>query len=223
MLRAKASKFKPHRILAIMCVLGFSCISLKNSHNYSNRQLMAFREGMLNAISVKQWRDTVSSACKSAVTDEDMEEVLKMSRDFTYTLHENESAENRDLLPEFWIQRCPFVFLDVGTGAGDAVARFIDSGLEGCRRSDSDTRGFDSMHFDVDTGKFLEVTSRTSGESNKLFTPWVKERIETFYSGLGPEDYCVYGVEANPLLKDDLVKLERHVVRSQFSNFISSI
>ena len=167
---------------------------------------------MLNAIKVKGWRKEVATACKNAISDEDMREVRKMSREFTSAVHENESLDNLDLQPDFWIQQCPFVFLDLGTGVGDTVGEFIDSGLEGCRRSDDDTEGFDPMHFDVDSGKFLEVPGKRNVENNDDFSAWVKKRIESFYPGLGPEDYCVYGVEPNPLLKADLTKLERHVV-----------
>ena len=105
--------------------------------------------------------------------------------------------------------------MDLGSGAGDAVGEFVDSGLEGCRQSDEGTLGFDPMHFDVDSGKFKEVSGTRKGERNVVFTEWVKETMENFYPGLRPEDYCVYGIEPNPLVKPDLVKLERHVVSSK--------
>ncbi len=203
-----------HRIAITACVLGvLTCITI-NSSQHNQRMLMSFRNGMLNAIKVKEWRREVVSSCKKAVSDVDMAKVKKMSREFTSTVHENESLNNLDLQPEYWIQRCPFVFLDIGAGKGDSIGQFIDSGLEGCRRSDDDTEGFDPMHFDAHSGRFVEVLPKRkrSAENNKDFTMWVKDRIQNFYPGLGPEDYCVYGVEANPLLKADLVKLERHVV-----------
>lgn len=169
---------------------------------------------MLNSIKVKEWRKKIATACKEANSEEQMSDVKKLSREFTTAMHENESFLNMDLKSDYWVQRCPFVFLDLGSGVGDTVGEFIDAGLEGCRRSDTDFDGFEPMHFDVDTGIFVETPGSRIGEKNEDFTQWVKKRIEIFYSGLGPEDYCVYGVEANPLLKTDLTKLERHVVSS---------
>jgi hypothetical protein len=220
LLHAPSCKKNRIAVATMMVVVGLTCLSI-NRTAQQTRNLMSFRNGMLNAIKVKSWRHKVNAACKSAVSDEEMKNVFKMSREFTSPIHEKDSLDNLDLQPEFWIQQCPFVFLDLGTGVGDAIGEFIDSGLLGCRRSDDDTAGFDPMHFNVDSGRFLEVPGKRKGEKNEEFTHWVKKSIDNFYPGLGPEDYCVYGVEANPLLKDDLAKLERHVVSSFFVFIIS--
>ena len=203
-----------HRVVITACLIGvITCVTIKRSSQNNQRMLMSFRNGMLNAIKVKEWRHGVVSSCRKAVSDDDMVKVKRRSRAFTSAIHENKSVNNLDLQPEYWIQRCPFVFLDIGAGKGDTIAQFIDSGLEGCRRSDDDTEGFDAMHFNAESGRFVEVLDKNEkNEGNADFTTWVKDRIGKFYPGLGPEDYCAYGVEANPLLKDDLVKLERHVV-----------
>lgn len=204
------------RMLPIMCAASVFVLVVIKTTQIQNRQLLSFRNGMLNSIKIKDWRRSVTSACKRATSDEDMEDVQKLSRDFTTAVHESQSSLNLDLMSEYWVQRCPFVFLDLGSGVGDTIGRFIDAGLEGCRRSDTDAKGFGPMHFDVDTGKFVEEPGSRMGEKNEDFTQWVKKRIDKFYNGLGPEDYCVYGVEANPLLKTDLMKLERHIVSHFF-------
>lgn len=168
---------------------------------------------MQNAAKVKEWRENVLDSCKSAKTDEDMVSVRKTAEAFSSSLHENESKGNKDLQNEYFVQKCPFVFLDLGSGAGDTIGQFIDAGMVGCRRSDSDMFSFDPFHFDVDTGTFKDVEGTRRGEKDEDFTDWVKTSIDSFYPGLGPEDYCVYGVEGNPLLKIDLIKLERHINR----------
>mmetsp|Transcript_19350 Transcript_19350/g.28980 ORF Transcript_19350/g.28980 Transcript_19350/m.28980 type:complete len:432 (-) Transcript_19350:302-1597(-) len=215
--RRRSFPCKLHHITMMACMLGIiACVTIKKTSQENQRMLMSFRNGMLNAIKVKEWRHKVVSGCKAAVSDDDMVKIKKVSREFTSAIHENESVNNLDLKPEYWIQRCPFVFLDIGAGRGDTIGQFIDAGLEGCRRSDDDTEGFDQMHFDAESGKFVEALEKKKNkEGSKDFTMWVKHRIESFYPGLGPEDYCAYGVEANPLLKDDLVKLERHVNRME--------
>lgn len=202
------------RLIILLTLMGGSFFTITNlSYQTRSRKLLSFRDGMLNAIKVKEWRQKVVSTCKSAKTAEDMLHVRKISRDFTKPLHEHDSRGITDLMPENWIQRCPFVFLDLGTGVGDAIGEFIDAGMVGCRRTLDDAYSFSPVHFDVDTGNFVDIPGTRKGERNEDFTTWVKARIEKFYSGLGPEDYCVYGVEPNPLLKNDLIKLERHLTR----------
>ena len=203
-------------IVTFKCIFAFVCMPVSNTRKMNDRLLMSFRNGMLNTLRVKEWRHNIIRMCKDAATEEDTSLVCKRPRDFTSAMHEKESSHNLDLKPEYWIQICPFIFLDLGTGVGNKLAKFIDSGLEGCRRNDTDTLGFDPMHFDVGTGTFKEVVSN-SMVSDDDFTHWVKGKIASFYPGLGPEDYCVYGVEPNPLVNADLFKLERHVVSSHSS------
>lgn len=207
------SSYRIERVILIMGVIAMTCITIIRTSQGDRRQLLSFREGLTNAIKVKEWRHKVVASCKRATSEAEMIEVKQLSREFTSSIHEKDSHHNKDLKPEFWMQKCPFVLLDLGAGVGDGVGEFIDSGLVGCRRSDDDALGFDPMHFDVDSGRFKEIQGSRKGAKNQAFTDWVKTRIQKFYPGLGPEDYCVYGVEANPLLKADLMKLERHVVR----------
>ncbi len=223
--KARTSSYRIERVILIMGVITMTCITILRTSQGDRRHLLSFREGLTNAIKVKVWRHKVVSSCKRATSEEEMKEVKQISREFTSSIHEKDSHSNKDLKPEFWMQKCPFVFLDLGAGVGDSVGEFIDSGLVGCRRSDDDTLGFDPMHFDTDSGRFKEIQGSRKDAKNQAFTDWVKKRIQKFYPGLGPEDYCVYGVEANPLLKADLMKLERHVVRQStvilcFHNFV---
>ena len=209
----------------IICIIGehLNGSSLQNdffghitSQFRSLRSLIESQEAMRNAYEVKAWRDNLKQACDDVESEDDMLKVRQAALNpFPQQKHENESKENEDLQPANAVQRCPFVFLDLGSGVGDSIGNFIDAGLPGCQNPDYSFLSFDAMHFDVDTGIISDAPGYRRGEADGEFEMWLKERMTHFYYSMGPEDYCVYGVEGNPILKPDLLKLERHILRME--------
>jgi hypothetical protein len=180
---------------------------------YTNRGLMRFQEAMINSEKVKSWRRKTMSMCEGVEKEKDMLAVRKSASGGFQARHEHESTYNEDLSPENLIQRCPFIFLDLGSGVGDSIGKFIEAGFVGCKNDNFESLNFDPMHFDTKTGVVGEEIGKRDGEIDEELTEWIKNRMLNYHEDNGPEDYCVYGVEGNPLLKPDLTKLERHINR----------
>lgn len=224
------------------------------------RLLLAFQEAMHNSEAVKNWRHKEEINCQNVKSKQDEDRVNQELKDlftpsveriYKYNLreelyHEDSNRDTtkdtplKDLLhyhiPEeeqHKIEKCPFVFIDLGSGTGDSIGQFIDSGLDKCNtftksvlESHGSLRGDQSqnpgassgigLHFDVDTGKIRDEPGHRPGQQDEEFTAWVTGRIDHFSplspsNKLGPEDYCVYGVEGNPSLTSKLSRLERHI------------
>jgi len=173
-----------------------------------------------NARNVKIWRSEVESACNIAQTEEDMDNILTMARDEAFPfsgLGLEQKIIDPDFLPGKHIHICPYVFIDFGSGLGDSVMDFIDSGLVGCQVSMKSPKellpfGFDPMHFHSD-GTLQATTKYGRDEANDEFKSWAQDRVRNFDPSFGPEDYCVYGVEGNPKLKHKLKTLENNIAR----------
>jgi len=183
------------------------------------RGLSKRQELSQNARKVKFWRSKVLDECASAKTEEDMADILKLARDEAFPFSSyglEQKIIDPDYLPGNHIERCPYVMIDLGSGVGNSVTDFIDSGLVGCeprkQLENIGTQRFDPLHFHAD-GKLRYLVEIGKDESNEEFKRWVNDKIQNFDTSLGPEDYCVYGVEGNPLLKHKLKTLENNVAR----------
>lgn len=191
------------------------------------RHLLSPHESVRNSNRVKIWREDVNEMCEKASTEEDVLATKELASSGAFVMKDQDEIplteqvdEESNLSKE--VIHCPFVFLDLGSGVGDTIGEFIDTGLVGCPvEEDSGLIGFDAPHFDIDTGKLQYRTMNDNtglysnirkGEENDEFVGWAKERMNRFYGSIGPEDYCVYGVEASPVLGPDLRKLERHIL-----------
>ena len=195
--------------------------------NGNIRHLLSPHESVRNSNRVKIWREDVNDMCEKATTEEDMQATKDHASYGAFVMKDQDEIPLTEQVDEEInlskkVLHCPFVFLDLGSGVGDTIGEFIDTGLVGCSaEEDSGILGFDAPHFDVDSGKLqyramndnngLYSNSR-KGEENDEFVGWAKERMNRFYGSIGPEDYCVYGVEASPVLGPDLRKLERHIL-----------
>ena len=101
---------------------------------------------------------------------------------------------------------CHNVFLDFGSNVGDSLRKFIDSALPA--RSDG-------KHpiLDLTTGV---VGQRCYDCERRTKDRWIlgrhlNENGGRIRVGTGPEDYCFYGVEGNPVFTETLLALQHRV------------
>lgn len=95
------------------------------------------------------------------------------------------------------IKRCKNVFIDFGANIGDSVGKFIDSDLLDCTQNGQGAR------YDVEKLEFI------SGKYNRISTSFKQAAKET---GTRPHEFCIYGVEGNPVFTDRLKKMEDHIM-----------
>jgi len=210
----------------VLCLAGIVVLSISVLHqidtSYSRvtkskniRSLSRFRPSQ-NAEKVKIWRSKILTACENAKTENEMASILAMTRENAFPIS-RPAFESRlmdpDYLPGNDIRICPYLFIDLGSGVGNSVEQFIDSGLVGCQRPEEfPSLSFDPMHFHIDG--ILQIASENRDDtSNREFKNWVQDRIQNFDPSFGPEDYCVYGLEGNPLLKSKLKRLENNIAK----------
>jgi len=218
------------RFKRILCLIVLSSIVLcqitilcdKGATSKAIRGLSKHQVSSENARNVKIWRSKIQTTCDTAQTEEDMAKILTMARDEAFPfsgLGLEQKIIDPDFLPGKHIKICPYVFIDFGSGVGDTVMDFMDSGLVGCKLSKNSPkellpRSFDPMHFHAD-GTLQSTTKYGRDEVNHEFKSWAQDRVHNFDPSFGPEDYCVYGVEGNPKLKHKLKSLENNIARME--------
>jgi hypothetical protein len=120
-----------------------------------------------------------------------------------FALPANRIERTRD---ERAIKRCKLIVLEFGANIGDTAGKMIDAGLHGCKREDLKTEV---------VGPVFNTESRQIEDPKKGRNPLVRE-FEHLMKGFGPlrgpEDYCYYGVEGNPVFTDRLQSLEDFIM-----------
>jgi hypothetical protein len=155
-----------------------------------------------NAADVKTRRKNIEQTCQAAKTAEDVEAIRNINK-LGFTLPAKRAEQPRD---ERAVKRCKHIVLDFGSNIGDTSGKVIDAGLLGCKRDD--------LKKEV-VGPVFNTESRQFEDPKKGRNPLVRQ-FEQLMKGFGPltgpEDYCYYGVEGNPVFTDRLQSLEDFVM-----------
>lgn len=105
------------------------------------------------------------------------------------------------------VRRCKNVILDFGANVGDTFAYFMDAGVIPCDRSqDIKDAPTQKPHYNLETKKFELANGR-----NYLVSK-LERLLRTRGYETGPEDYCYYGVEGNPVFTKRLQEIEEHAM-----------
>ena len=170
-----------------------------------------------NSATVKGWRASLASGCREAAGAADLEALAaRMTGGFAGGTPPPPSplppppptsaSGGGAVLP------CRYVVIDLGANVGDTLGHSVDAGLGGlgCDRS-ADLAGSAAVPppaFDLTTGTVV-----AGGRRRNKVAEWLGHIIEeNLGPGYGPEDYCYYGVEGNPVFTGRLQALERRVM-----------
>jgi hypothetical protein len=159
----------------------------------------------LNAAEIKTMRNDINQICQAAKTLEDVEAVRNINK-VGFTLPVERTEQPRD---ERAVKRCKHAVLDFGANIGDTSGKLIDAGLHGCKRDDLKTE-IPGPIFNTELRQFVDPGAKRRGRN-----PLVRQfegLMEGFGPLRGPEDYCYYGVEGNPVFTDRLQSLEDFVM-----------
>jgi Methyltransferase FkbM domain len=190
-------KLKQAVPVAIGIVVVLSLLSMTGGNNNyvqahlsidlkQSRQLEVLFDRIDNARAVKQWRE--SSDCHTAIPN--------FARPTsTTTILEPAHAARSAVTP------CQRVVMDFGANIGDTSGKVIDAGLVHKTCSDDQF-----IVFDVEEKNFKATKKR-----NMLVNQFTK-LMETVGAKIGPEDYCYYGVEGNPVFTKRLQGIENTVM-----------
>ena len=158
------------------------------------------------ATDLKKWRRSMQAKCDEAKTAEDVDALEASFREAAtaggYALPLNSSPppeQPRD--PESGFRRCKNVVIDFGANVGDTMGHVMDTGLPGCDRSADLKKGIKPAHFN------LNDRSIDHSPWNRI-TDSLMRMMKSRGADIGPEDYCYYGVEGNPVFTDRLRSLE---------------
>lgn len=102
---------------------------------------------------------------------------------------------------------CRSVVMDFGANIGDTSGHVMDAGMLQCDRQKDLALTSPFVHFDTVSKKFVEIKRR-----NPL-TRQLVHLMQEFGPEIGPEDYCYYGVEGNPVFTNRLRAIEDHVMQ----------
>lgn len=204
---SKASQRRTkHRPVAVAAVL-FGCLMFllsdrNESSDYWISQVMS-QNVLLESgrQEIKDFRRQLRDQCSSATTQDQVKAVADINKSI-FKLPT--SAPRRHLTQ---VKQCKNVVLDFGANIGDTAGKFIDAGLVGCRPKD--LTSIPDPLFDTEAKQFVDASS--SKKKNRL-----AENFGTLISDIsptmGPEDYCYYGVEGNPVFTKKLQELENFVM-----------
>jgi hypothetical protein len=164
--------------------------------------------GDQNAADIKTRRKRIEQACQEAKTSEDVEAIRDINK-IGFTLPAERTEQPRD---ERAVKRCKHIVLDFGANIGDTSGKVIDAGLHGCKRQDL-KKEISGPLFNTASKEF-EDPPQTRGGRNPLVRQF-EGLMKGFGPLTGPEDYCYYGVEGNPVFTDRLQSLEDFVMSTR--------
>lgn len=171
---------------------------------------------------IKSWRRTLIRQCESAKNPDDVLSVGSATRSKYslpgLTVIDDEVSRRSRESDDAQMHRCKLVVMDFGANVGDTMAHMMDAGLVSCDKSQQLGKAAKSeSHFDQtgftlsDTG-WNRVTRWLAGmvdDVSKLAKSNSKAAREDGEGGeVGPEDYCYYGVEGNPVFSQRLKRAE---------------
>lgn len=148
---------------------------------------------------LKKWRQQITGMCMAATDEVGVMNIGSNVKNF-FALPAERTRQPRGVDA---IRRCKRVVLDLGANTGTGVGELIDSGLLPCDRKDLQVKSA-YPHLNVDKKQFEEVGRRSA--LTKHLTRMMKE------NGSGPEDFCYYGVEGNPVFTQNLQELEDFIM-----------
>jgi len=157
----------------------------------------------LNARALKAWRADLRDKCAKAKSEAEVQAIASINKQ-GFTMPSAKVEQPRD---DRAVVPCKSVVLDFGANIGDTSGHVIDSGMVACERTDlgAGARTPD-VHFDIETKQFTDIKRR-----NPLTRHLVK-LMEASGKTTGPEDYCYYGVEGNPVFTERLQGIEDYVM-----------
>lgn len=153
-------------------------------------------ENDANAQEVKAFRIDAQEKCKNAKSKEEVYAINKVLGDH-FVMATNPTERPRDD-----VRPCRYVVLDFGANIGDTAGHVMDLGLKGCEKENARPKHFNlEKHIVEEIQKLNPITNR------------LNEIVNSFGdNNIGPEDYCYYGVEGNPVFTKGLRNLEDSVL-----------
>ncbi|EEC47506.1 predicted protein [Phaeodactylum tricornutum CCAP 1055/1] len=162
-----------------------------------------------NAAQIKAWRKALQDQCTSAQTAEQVQAVGAVNKGYFSGLGSSPPLQPRG---DAAIKRCQRVLLDFGANIGDTSGKLMDAGFVGCDRSDDLKTQLVPPAYDMETKTWQEASfGRRKVARNPLTTQFV-QLMRSFGSLTGPEDYCYYGVEGNPVFTKQLQAHEDYIM-----------
>ena len=151
-------------------------------------------ENKKNSISMKKWIIGFEKECKETTSVEDD---LSKTKTLFGATDNNKDKDSSKSISE--LKRCKNVFLDFGSNVGDSVGKFIDTAFYSCKKGKKEEGvRYNVNNFEFETGQYNQIT----GSFKKV----------SLQSGSEPHEYCVYGVEGNPVFTERLQKLEKNIM-----------
>lgn len=156
-----------------------------------------------NSNQVKAWRQSIRQKCQAALNMEQVMDISKINKHgFVMSSVRKEQPRGDSA-----VRRCTRVVMDFGANIGDTSGKLIDAGMIGCSRPDiGPSATTPEVAFNVETKQFADTKRR-----NPLVMQFIKLMGEQGQD-VGPEDYCYYGIEGNPVFTERLQGIEDFVL-----------
>ena len=157
-----------------------------------------------NADQIKAWRNRVRQQCQAATSAEQVTTDIGLLNKQFFAMPSARTEQPRDHAQA--VRRCKRVVMDFGANIGDTSGKVIDAGMPACDRSKDLKTKLPFMAFNVTSKQFAEVWRLNPLVRN------INKLMSMQGALLGPEDYCYYGVEGNPVFTPRLQDLEDSIM-----------
>ena len=219
-------------VIGAMCAVGTFLRSSESTKLYYYNYLTALSEESVmgaefspaeNARRIKEWRQSIRTACDNAKNPKQVREISDINKDEFHTVSNpwktSSTTDYND--DDSNVIRCKNVVMDFGANIGDTSGHVIDSGMVGCeKRFRKKIVKTPKVHFNIETKEFEDVDKRNplTRQLVKLMLNRTEEARNTQSNkaeivDVGPEDYCYYGIEGNPTFTERLQRIEEHVMK----------
>lgn len=173
-----------------------------------------------NAAAMGRWRKTLVGECdKMMATSPSLPEKLRIEQQAMSQIELPATKPAGLPLDHRHYEYCRNTFIDLGTNIGDSIGYFVDNSFDACtpiwmknnpkQRMDEK---FPRVHLDV-----TDLIFHNEGvkKGNPLAGMLQRQLEHEKYGSVGPESFCVYGMEGNPEFTERLQKLENFVMDMQ--------
>lgn len=190
-----------------------------------------------NSVQMKKWRKSMQEQCQNSLANNNddvrrnLREVLNHNKMKDNLLPKSwlqykDYSKNKRNVDHTTFRRCPYVILDFGANIGDTSSHVIDSGMiipcdytaNHRTRQTKPLIHFDVVNATTETPHFImtptkyNVFSKHIAELINIHSQRIGNKTKNSDITLGPEDYCYYGIEGNPVFTERLKNIERTVM-----------
>jgi hypothetical protein len=199
-----------------------------HSQHFYFKQLAMNSHQKQQVARIKRLRSQMNRTCNAAVSSQQMQTLYNYSQ-FWFRFPESLSSSLGHQISAFndtkhVIARCKYIMLDFGANIGDTSSKLVDTGFLGCEKhgvlipapyvsipflSQSYQPKQQQQQQHQQQAQVMQILDSDNECCHNRLTRHMRQVLKLFGPDRGPEDYCYYGIEGNPVFTSRLKALEQ--------------